>query len=178
VEALKPLMASESGVEQVPTLLAAHGIRFVVLPSLTKAPVDGAAALNEGAPFVVMSLRHGQLDRFWFVLMHELAHIHAGDKAGDLVLDNYDERVAPSDKEAKADKLAAEWILPAETFIVFVRRGDMSLDSIKTFAAQQGIHPALLIGRLKSEGWLPWSAFGREHPSVRDHLARGMKFSN
>ena len=171
LEDLRPLMKEESGVQRVREVLLSHGIRFLVVPSVSKAPVDGIASDNDGKPFVAVSLRHGQIDRFWFVLMHELAHIFHGHTSEQMTFDSYDQ-TAQSKYEAEADATAQEWILPKSRYDDFVFEYDFSLSAIQTFASGQGLHPAIVLGRLKRDGYVPWHKFAREHPSIRDDLAK------
>jgi HTH-type transcriptional regulator / antitoxin HigA len=174
---LEALMPSDEGIEAVPGVLRKYGIRFTVLASIRKAPVDGIASLNGGQPFIVLSLRHGQIDRFWFVLMHELAHIYLGHEPKNvmMVLDNYDDRNDRNPIEREADAQALDWLWDQGKYHAFVNRYDFTLESIHKFAVAIGRHPAMVIGRLKADGWLPYHMFAREHPSIRESLTKALK---
>jgi len=175
VSELQAVMGTEAGVTEVPAILRKYGIRFVVLPSIKKAPVDGIASVNNGQPFVVLSLRHGQLDRFWFVLMHELAHIYLRHEPQQMTMDNYDDRSMRDPIEDEADAQALSWLWDEKKYQAFINRYDFTLDSIHSFAAEIGRHPAIIIGRLKADGFVPYHMFAREHPSIRDDLNRATK---
>jgi HTH-type transcriptional regulator / antitoxin HigA len=166
--ALKPLMQHAAGVAEVPDLLRQYGIRFVLVQHLKRCPVDGVASYNNGDPYLGLSLRHGKLDRFWFVLFHELAHIR--EKHSNLIADNIDRREVLSNEEAEANQLAENWLVSEDAFQKFRLRYQFSLGSIQAFAQQVGVHESIVIGRLKKEGLLEWSKFPREHLSVRDQL--------
>src|SRR5690606_5475846 len=55
--------------------LARYGIVLVVEPHFKKTYLDGAAMLLGDRAVVGVTLRYDRLDNFWFVLMHELAHV-------------------------------------------------------------------------------------------------------
>ncbi|MDO4244546.1 MAG: helix-turn-helix domain-containing protein [Deinococcus sp.] len=172
---LQGLMAKESDVTRVPAVLEKYGIQLLLVPSLKKVPVDGVSADNDGNPFVAMTLRHGQIDRFWFVLMHELAHLHHGHKPEQIEYSSFDRPVIATPQEEEADRTATAWILDQERLNEFVFDSfTMSLPEIEKFAEEVGRHPAIVIGRLKKEGYLPWSKYAREHVSVRDELSKAL----
>lgn len=166
---LKKLMSIERYVARVPELMERYGIRFVLLPHLKKCPVDGVASFNNGQPYIGLSLRIAKLDSFWFVLLHELGHIeceHSG-----LSADNIELPAQQDPREQEADELARENIMPLTAYRAFLQRARFDLASINREAHRQGIHKAMLLGRLKKDGYLSWDQFGREHPSVREHFA-------
>jgi HTH-type transcriptional regulator / antitoxin HigA len=168
VEKLQKLLSDENGVGKVKALLQKYGIRFVIVPHIKKCPVDGVASYNNGEPYIGVSLRHGNLDRFWFVLMHELAHIfreHDGIRP-----DNLDRREVASEVEVEANQIAQNWLLDPDAFSKFKWNQRLTLPAIEEFAKTQGVHPAIVIGRLKNEGLIPWSKHVREHPSIREYL--------
>ena len=102
-----PLLARE--------FLSKNGIHLIVEGHLPKTYLDGAAMrLGDNERLVALTLRHDRLDNFWFVLLHELAHIalHVDTEVCEAVFDNLDERGA--DKiEREADELAGEALIPA-----------------------------------------------------------------
>ena len=168
LEALKQLIKHPEGVAKVEPLLHQYGIRFVIVQHLKRCPVDGVASYNNGDPYLGLSLRHGKLDRFWFVLFHELAHIR--QQHSNLIADNIDRREVLSKDEQEANELAENWLIPADAFQNFRVRYEFSLASIQAFAQRIGVHESIVIGRLQKDGLLDWSKFPRGHVSVRDHL--------
>ena len=70
------------------------GIAFVALRHFPKTYLDGAAMKRkDGKHAVILTLRYDRLDNFWFVLIHELAHIklHILSNGGeDFYLDDLD----------------------------------------------------------------------------------------
>jgi HTH-type transcriptional regulator / antitoxin HigA len=168
IKQLKSLFDEVDKVEKVSSLLNEYGIRFVIVPHIKKCPVDGVASFNNGYPYIGLSLRHAKLDQFWFVLMHELAHIY--HEHSDLTPDNLDRRELVSALEAQANETARDWLLQNQAFYDFKWSGRFTLSSIEEFAKESGVHPAIVIGRLKNEGMIPWSKYVRSHPSIREYL--------
>ncbi len=128
------------------------GIRFVVLPHLSQTHLDGAAfLLPKGSPVIGMTLRHDRLDNFWFVLFHELVHImnhlHKGDV--ESIFDNLN--VKAEDIEQEADKQAGEILVPEDKWNTALARYIRSEDSIRDFAQELGVHPAIVAGRIRRE---------------------------
>lgn len=171
IPALQAQMGSEEAVAAVPEILRRHGIRFMIVPSLRKAPVDGLASYNNGHPFIALSLRHGQIDRFWFVLFHELAHLYKDHRPEEMEYNSFDHRVISTPQEQEADDLAMTWLMDADKFSNFVDYSTLSMESIRAFAEEIGRHPAIILGRLKRDGYIPWTMHAREHVSIRDNLA-------
>ena len=173
VPELQRLMAKESDVVHVPATLEKYGIQLLLVPSLKKVPVDGVSANNDGRPFVALTLRHGQIDRFWFVLMHELAHLHHNHQPNQIEYSSFDRPMISTPEEAEADQTATNWILEQSDLNNFIFNSfSMTLPEIEQFAQEVNRHPAIIIGRLKKEGFIPWSKYAREHVSVRDELSK------
>lgn len=151
----------------VPSVLARWGVRFVLLRHLEKTYLDGAAFWVEGSPAVALTLRYDRIDSFWFTLLHELAHLAEGDETVYLdVLENgQGEEVAaeaapaePDPHEEAANRLASRWLIAPESFQSFVAATApyFSRARIEAFAASQGRHPGIVLGRLQREGLVPY----------------------
>ena len=169
-EHLEPLAHELSGymrlVEDaalVPATLARWGVRFVCLRHLPKTYLDGAAFWLAEGPAVALTLRYDRIDAFWFTLMHELAHLAEGrseaylDQLEDGGEDAPDPSPADSCEDA-ANRLASGWLLAPKAFGDFVARTSrrFSRASIEAFAASQGCHPGIVLGRLQREGIVPY----------------------
>jgi len=167
---LEPLACELAGhmrlaedVALVPATLARWGVRFVCLRHLPKTYLDGAAFWLEEGPVIALTLRYDRIDSFWFTLMHELAHLAEGRSEAylDQLEDGGEDETepAPADlyKEA-ANRLASRWLLAPEAFADFVARTSprFSRASIEAFAASQGRHPGIVLGRLQREGIMPY----------------------
>ena len=51
------------------------GVRFAIVPHLSKTYLDGGALHLDNRidqPVIALTLRYGRIDSFWFTLMHEI----------------------------------------------------------------------------------------------------------
>lgn len=172
VKELRVLAAASEPEElrQVPRLLSEAGVRLVIVEHLKRTRMDGAALTHPGTPPIVsLSLRYGQVDKFWHTLMHEIAHIiHNDGMSADSDLSKRGANV--DEVEARANTTAANWLVPPEEMASFIRRTTMAYTTRKiiNFARRIGVHPAIVTGQLKFKGELQWSQFTKLHVDVRD----------
>jgi len=149
---LAQLSAFEEGPRLAREKLGMAGITLVIEPHFKGTYLDGAAMLDEGRPVVAMTLRHDRLDNFWFVLMHELAHVSRHlDEAHPLFTDNLDSPHEQDRIEREADEMAGEALIPQtawEKSAVSTRH--LAADVI-ALAEKLGVHPAIVAGRVRHE---------------------------
>jgi len=132
--------------------LQGSGICLVIEPHLPQTHLDGAALLlPDGSPVVGMTLRFDRLDNFWFVLFHEIVHIAKHLHKGDIesIFDDLD--LEAGDIEKEADELAGETLVPQDKWETALARYLRSKDSIKDFAQELNIHPAIVAGKIRRE---------------------------
>lgn len=132
------------------------GIAFRIVPNFTGAPVQGFIKRTEdGALILCMTLRQKFADIFWFTLFHEIAHILSGDTKHEFI----DFASVSGDVEAKADRMAGEFLINPKDYQVFVDTGEYkSLSGIESFAASQNVKGYVVQGRLMKEQRIPWKA--------------------
>jgi HTH-type transcriptional regulator/antitoxin HigA len=160
---------SERETRKIPGFLAELGVRFIILEHLPKTRIDGASLwLDDEKPVVALTFRYDRVDCFWFTLMHELAHVLAGDAKKDEML--VDDSLVGKDAEPaenrlnaelRADRAANEWLIPAKALQRFLARTKpfISRKEVLSFAAELGIHPAIVVGRLQHDGEVPWTHY-------------------
>lgn len=143
--------------DEGPTLahefLAKNGIHLVVERHLPKTFLDGAAMrLGDHGRLVALTLRYDRLDNFWFVLLHELAHIalHIDTDVCEAVFDNLDE-VGTDKIEREADALAKEALIPKSDWKAAKLGSNPSVSRVRQFAERHRIHPAIPAGRIRFE---------------------------
>lgn len=163
IDDLLKLTATPSSVKKVPQLLKDYGIRFVIVPHLQKTYADGAAFRldeDEGKPVIAVTLRYDRNDNFWFVLLHELAHIYHrhDDVFLDMVIDKDGQQVK-SEIEQEADSAARNWLINLYTYQDFVEENfhEVSEEKIINFAKKVKRHPGIVVGRLQRDGLLNYS---------------------
>lgn len=133
--------------------LRSAGIPLVVEAHLPYTYLDGAAilTLNE-RPIIGLTLRHDRLDNFWYVLMHELAHValHSGIGKAEFV-DDLDLEEKKDPREVEADALASDALIPtAEWQKSAASRSAIPL-AAENLAKKLNIHTAIVAGRLRNE---------------------------
>lgn len=128
------------------------GITLVVEPHLPQTYLDGAALrLSNEKPVIGMTLRYDRLDNFWFVLLHELAHLRLHFRKAEFreFFDDLD--AGPDEVEAEADAFARDALLPNPIWETAVARYLRTSDSVKSLANQIGVSPAIIAGRIQRE---------------------------
>jgi HTH-type transcriptional regulator/antitoxin HigA len=130
--------------------LKSNGIIFILEPRLKKTFLDGAAImLKRDSPVLALTVRHDQLDIFWFCLLHEVAHLRlhlARDSKSffdDLDYQTKDKR------EIEADRLAEEILVPSEVWERLPDPKYISIKQIKGIAPYVRRHPAVIAGQLQ-----------------------------
>lgn len=149
---LARLSAFDDGPRLAREQLGMAGITLVIEPHFKGTYLDGAAMLDEGRPIVAMTLRHDRLDNFWFVLMHELAHIAKHlDEANPLFTDDLDSPDEQDRKEREADVMAGEALIPQTVWEKSAARASHLAKDVVALADKLGVHPAIVAGRARHE---------------------------
>ncbi|MBX9453599.1 MAG: ImmA/IrrE family metallo-endopeptidase [Mesorhizobium sp.] len=140
------------GPKRAKEMLLEHGIVLVAEPQIAGLAIDGAAFLIGEIPVIGMTLRRDALDNFWFTLLHEVAHAILHYRTG-LAVGFFDQTEADSvdDQETEADTFASNILIPEERWRKSAARIARSPDVIERFAAEIGIHPAIVFGRIRKE---------------------------
>jgi len=149
---LARLSAFEDGPRLAREQLGMAGITLVIEPHFKGTYLDGAAMLDEGHPVVAMTLRHDRLDNFWFVLMHELAHVSRHlDEAHSLFTDNLDSTDVQDRIEREADEMAGEALIPQTAWEKSAVSTSYQAADVIVLAEKLGVHPAIVAGRVRHE---------------------------
>ena len=148
---------SESGPRAAHHWLRSKGVLLVYLPQLPGTHLDGAALrLKSGRGVIGLTARHDRLDNFWFTLLHEcvhlVRHLARGDNAANQpFVDDLDIAVASDPREAEADAVAGELLLPQRAWEASAVRSIAAAPTAMQLADQLGIHPAIVAGRARRE---------------------------
>jgi HTH-type transcriptional regulator/antitoxin HigA len=140
------------GPKRAQDMLLEHGIVLVAEPQITGLAIDGAAFLIGEIPVIGMTLRRDALDNFWFTLLHEVAHTILHYRTG-LAVSFFDQTEGESidDQEAEADAFASNILVPEERWRKSAARIARSPEVIERFAAEIGVHSAIVFGRIRKE---------------------------
>ncbi len=148
---LAHLSVLSDGPRHVGDYLKNVGICFIVEPHLPETYLDGAAILAaKGRPVLALTLRHDRVDNFWFVLMHELAHIWQHlDSGTSAFYDDLDVEDSESNQEQEADRIAGEALIPEEDWRKSPARTLRTPEAVEHLANKLRIHPAIVAGRIR-----------------------------
>lgn len=127
------------------------GISLVVEAHLPETYLDGAAILaGPDRPIVALTIRHDRIDNFWFVLMHELAHI-SRHLSGDMTAfyDDLDLEDSTNSKEQEADRVAGEALIPEAEWKRSPASNLRTPEAVHHLADHLRIHPAIVAGRIR-----------------------------
>jgi HTH-type transcriptional regulator/antitoxin HigA len=145
------LSVNKTGVLDAVNFIKESGIKFIVEQQLEGTYLDGAAILMDKIqPIIAMTLRYDRLDNFWFVLLHEIAHIklHLSDEI-ESIFDDLDIKLEGI--ESEADAFALNAIIPDLIWKKSLVRFSPSKETIINQAKTLKINPALIAGRLRRE---------------------------
>lgn len=160
-------------ISELPIILARLGIILVYVYALPGMASDGAVFhLRTGHPVVALSLRFPRLDYFWFTLLHELAHLVLhNDQLKDPVY--FDIEAEEKDKNEKAaNRLAKDSIVDRESWRSCEPKYDPTDKAVRAYAAQEGVHPALVAGLLRRET----GNYARYSKLIGEHDVRAIIF--
>jgi HTH-type transcriptional regulator/antitoxin HigA len=144
---------------QVTAALANAGVAFVIVDTFQGARAHGATRwVTPHKALIQLSLRYHWEDVFWFSFFHEAAHVLLHRKKGVFV-DGLELAQSPTLEddmrlEDEANRFAARFLIPAEHE---TRLRSLRSSEIDAFAAELGISPAIVVGRLQHEGLIPFS---------------------
>lgn len=140
-------------LQALPERFAAVGLRLVYEPQISGGKMQGVSFFDEQTPVVALSGQRSRFDMVLFTLLHELAHIaegHVTPGSGYLL----DETVfGESNWENDANELAGRWALPGWR----VPPKPWSRVKVGIIAAEMGVHPSIVVGRLQSQHGLSWT---------------------
>lgn len=134
-------------------MLNSIGISVIIEPRLPNTLLDGAAMLNERMePVIGLTLRFDRVDYFWFTLLHEIAHVWKHiNSVKETFVDRIDATSDDERRETEANRIAREALIPRSSWEASVARLRPTSDSIKDFAEEINIHPAIVAGRIRFE---------------------------
>lgn len=153
VRRLVGLSALPDGPVQAVMKLREAGVLVVFEEHLKGTHLDGAAMLLDNAlPVIGLTIRHDRVDNFWFVLLHELAHIVCHRDRG-LLEGFFDDESVPSNDalEREADEFASNALIPEEQWQASFVRFSKSRAQVEAFADKLGIGAAIVAGRIRNE---------------------------
>jgi HTH-type transcriptional regulator/antitoxin HigA len=151
VRRLSHVQIFDVAVQHLTAELAAAGVAFVVVPSLSGAPASGAARWLRGVrPLIQLSLRYLSDDQFWYSLYHEGGHLLTGGRRAEVVED-VEAADLNDDRERQADLFARDSLVPPDAIASFAANGDFTREAVRRMATNLDISPGIFVGRLQHE---------------------------
>lgn len=160
---LKKVFLESDVCNKAEKTLAKYGIKLIIQEKPDQAPIDGIAFWSDPNPAIGLTMRYKRIDNFAFTIFHELGHIYhhlIKNKEKEFV-DDIEMKKFNSEKseEDEANVFAQNGLIAEEFWQNFVdinfRFND---DSIKEFAQENQLHPAIIRGRLCHDGLLNYAA--------------------
>jgi HTH-type transcriptional regulator / antitoxin HigA len=144
---------------QMRALCAGSGVAVTLVKQFDQSKVSGATRwLTPDKALLQLSLRYKTNDHFWFSFFHESGHILIHGKR-DVFLEDGCEDESAKRKEEEADKFARDFLIDVDSYGAFVQKTKphFSKDKIRSFAAEQGVAPGIVVGRLQHDQHIPYA---------------------
>jgi len=158
-------------LKQLKLLFLRVGVHFAFVPFLPKAPISGLARWHKGNPLIQVSGYKKRNDVFWFTLFHEIGHILLHGKK-EMFLEDFEYSENDLEKETEADNFAMDWTFSKELENQFLKQS-ITKANIVTFAHQNNINPAFVVGRLQKFKHITYSQFNELTVSLNFSEASG-----
>ena len=157
---LRRRMEDIEEIRSVSAILAAVGVRLVIVEHLQGSKMDGACFWINGSPVIALSLRYDRVDNFWFNLFHEIDHVLHGEGKDAPIYEiiDQDAQGLPAN-EVRANDAAADYCIPTAEMDGFIARVNpvFSKQAVLGFARRLNIHPGLVVGQLQHRKLIPFS---------------------
>ena len=132
---------------------ASAGVALVSVRELPKTGAQGVARwLTPEKALIQVNIRYRWADVFWFTFFHEARHV-LGHPRREVFVDA--RGTARDEREAEADRFAADFLIPQERWEPFVASRPHTAARVREFAAAEGIAPGIVVGRLQHERLIP-----------------------
>ena len=158
---IRKLTATDADVfvPRATDLCRAAGVALIFVPEVPGTRAYGATRwLTPSKAILQLSLRGKTDDFLWFTFFHETAHILKHGKR-DVFIEapdgSFDEETRR--KEHEADTFASDFLIPKQALNKFRQQTRFNTQAIESFAAQLGIAPGVVVGRLQHEKLLPYT---------------------
>jgi HTH-type transcriptional regulator/antitoxin HigA len=167
-------MQEPRAVRNVPRILAACGVKYVIVEGLADEKIDGVCAWQRGFPVIGMSLRQDRINNFWFVLRHEIEHVlrrHARNHpvVDSEIMESAESGVA-SARERIVNEAAADFCVPRKEMASFISAKPLFYErDVIGFARRMNVHPGIVVGQIQAHT-KKHGLFGKYLVKVREFL--------
>jgi len=162
IQAMRQLMVEQPAnfFEQLQELCLQAGVILLFTPKLPKVPLSGSTRWLNNTPLIQLTARYKKNDSFWFTFFHELGHIILHGKKY-ISLENVDFAAVDPEKEEEAHQFAISLTFTSEQEKEVLQNTPITEQDIIEYAKKFNTHPAMIIGRLQHDEYIPYSV-GRQ----------------
>jgi len=138
---------------------AKAGVVFVLERPFSKVRASGVSRwLSPRRALIQQSLRYKSDDHFWFTFFHECAHLLLHSRKVIFIDMAKGSGNAAPKQEEEANDWAADFLIPHAALKRFLRGFSGDEGEIVDFAAECGVAPGIVVGRLQHLGALEFSS--------------------
>jgi HTH-type transcriptional regulator/antitoxin HigA len=168
---LESLMTEPEEIRHIPRILLECGVRLVIVEPIPGSEIQGVCFwINDNrSPVIGLTLKGDQIDKFWFDLWHEIAHVLNGDGKSEIIMDDFDEtKPIENEIEKNANREAASHCVPLAAMRDFILRHDpmFSEKNLLGFARIMKRHPGIVAGQIQRHT-KRWELFKKHQPRIR-----------
>lgn len=146
---LRSLSIEENFGQRIVDLTAEAGVAVVFDSGPSGTRCSGVTHWADSTPVVQLTDRGKKNDRFWFTLFHELGHVLLHSRHRVFVEGASVDEADVDDAESEANDFARDTLISPDNWAK--RPRTRSLDAIRAYAAEIGIHPGIVVGRMQYE---------------------------
>ena len=137
-------------------LCASAGVAVVFTRELPRVGANGVARwLANSKAMIQLNIKGKWADIFWFTFFHEAGHL-VRQPRNKITVDGLNDKGSPVEQDA--DEFASEMLIASKDWEEFLQSGPFTPISVRDFAAEQGIAPGIVVGRLQHEEKVSWSS--------------------
>jgi Zn-dependent peptidase ImmA (M78 family) len=141
-------------VPKLESICSSAGIAVVFVPALPKLGIYGATRRFNDKYIMQLSVYGKSNDQLWFTFFHEACHI-IKHSHGELYIEGSG---LENGKESEANAFAQDMLIPPKELSNFLKPAYKPTPlQIRRFAAQIGIAPGIVVGRLQHDTIMPMS---------------------
>jgi HTH-type transcriptional regulator/antitoxin HigA len=128
---------------------ASAGVAVVFVPDLPRTRCHAVSWwVSRTRAVIQLGLFYKTDDQVWFSFYHEAGHLLLDDRRRARISDLDGDPAT----EARADRFAADLLIPPDTYGDFVSAGRPAKATVGAFAARIGVAPSVVVGRLQWDG--------------------------
>ena len=128
------------------------GVVVVFVPDLPKTRCFAVSWwASRTRAIIQIGLRYKTDDHLWFSFFHEAGHLLLDDRQRSGISDLDGDSAA----EERANRFAADLLIPPEEYAAFTAAGQPSKASVRVFAQSIGVAPSIVVARLQKDKVVP-----------------------